>query len=367
MGLIWSIDLSFRVKISHKPVYQHLDKLFEASPVIPLTDADRWVVFSDLHMGDGSSTDDFKPNSQLFLTALQQYYQARDFGLVLNGDVEELQRTSLKKIVKQWTPVYEVFDAFSRKGKLLKTIGNHDIALPVQRENPHAYDLLEAFRFQYKDQFLFFFHGHQASKKFQRHNRLIGFTLKYFANPLGIKNYTVSHSSLKQYKIEKRAYHYSAFRKVVSVIGHTHRPLFESQHKVERLKYKIEQQCREYVSGPKKGSEELAQAIKANKKDLKKYFKQNLETNFQNYVYNTIFHIPCLFNSGCVIGKRGVTCLEIENGDIRLVHWFDQNISNKYLQKSGYEPEQLPGTDFYRMVINQEALDYVFTRIRFLA
>ena len=82
--------------------------------------------------------------------------------------------------------------------------------------------------------------------------------------------------------------------------------------------------------------------------------------------YNTIFHIPCLFNSGCVIGKRGITCLEIEDGQIRLVHWFDKNVSKKYLTKSGYEPEQLGDSDIYRMVINAESLDYIFTRINFL-
>ncbi|MEQ9049551.1 MAG: hypothetical protein RLP11_04535 [Marinoscillum sp.] len=68
-----------------------------------------------------------------------------------------------------------------------------------------------------------------------------------------------------------------------------------------------------------------------------------------------------------MIGKRGMTCLEIEDGKIRLVHWFDGNINKKYLQKTGYQPQQIPGTDYYRMVINEESLDYVFTRIKFLA
>ncbi|MEM6831785.1 MAG: hypothetical protein AAF551_14840, partial [Bacteroidota bacterium] len=79
------------------------------------------------------------------------------------------------------------------------------------------------------------------------------------------------------------------------------------------------------------------------------------------------FHIPCLFNSGTVIGKRGITCLEIEGDKIRLVHWFDKSISKKYLTHSGYEPQRLEGTNFYRMVINEESLQYIFTRINFLS
>jgi len=354
------------VKITNKVVYENLDKIFEEAPSFELKRKDKYVIFSDLHMGDGGSTDDFKSNSDLFKTALNDYYLGGSYSLILNGDVEELQRFKLKKIVERWKEVYELFDLFHQHTRLLKTIGNHDLELGLLKEKPYGYDLLEAFKLKHKKNHLFFFHGHQASKKYQKHNLLIGFTLKYFANPLGIKNYSVAHSSKKQYKIEKRAYHYSAYRKIVSVIGHTHRPLFESLHKVERLKYKIEQLCRDYAADKAMRTEETKDAIKANKKDLKKYYKQVRDTNYQNYVYNTIFHIPCLFNSGCVIGKRGMTCLEIENGMIRLVHWFDGNISKKYLQQSGYSPEPLGETGFYRMVVNEETLDYVFTRIKFL-
>jgi UDP-2,3-diacylglucosamine pyrophosphatase LpxH len=354
------------MKINNKIVYQNLDKLFAAAPTYALNDSDRWVVFSDLHMGDGSSNDDFKANSELFIHALRDYYLPQGGGLILNGDVEELQRFPLAKITDRWQSVYELLCAFDEKGKLLKTIGNHDLDLVNHLENPYKFNLLEAFKLKYKEDDLFFFHGHQASKKFQSHNHLIGLTLRYLANPLGIKNYTVAHDSKKQYNIEKRAYGYSAYSKIASVIGHTHRPLFESMHKVERLKYRIEQMCRELVRSGK-SDPDIVESIKASKKDLKRYYKLNKETNFQSYVYNTIFHIPCLFNSGCVIGKRGMTCLEIEEGKIRLVHWFDKTVSEKYTQPTGYESVQLGDTNFYRMVLNEESLDYIFTRIRLLA
>ncbi len=354
------------MKVNNKIVYQNLDKLYAESPTIDLHKNDKWVIFSDLHMGDGGSTDDFKPNSELFTKVLNEHYLEKKFSLILNGDVEELQRFSFKKITDYWTEIYDIFNAFSSKHRLIKTIGNHDIKLSIIEENPFRYELYDAFKLKYKENNLFVFHGHQASKKFQKHNFLIGLTLKYLANPLGIKNYSVAHDSRKQYNIEKRVYGYSAFNKIASVIGHTHRPLFESLHKVERLKYKIEQLCRE-LAMKKEPDEEIEESIKANKKDLKKYYKTNADTNLLNYVYNTIFHIPCLFNSGCVIGKRGMTCLEIEDGKIRLVHWFDKKISKKYLQQSGYEPEQLVDSDYHRMVVNEETLDYVFTRIKYLS
>lgn len=354
------------MKINNKIVYQNLDALYAEAPSYELTDDHKWVIFSDLHIGDGGSTDDFKANADLFVRALNDHYLKKKYSLILNGDIEELQRFSYHKIIRQWEKVYDIFKAFHTRFKLIKTIGNHDITLPSIQDNPYAFPLLEAFKFHYKNDDLFFFHGHQASKKFHTHNHIIGLTLRYLANPLGIKNYSVAHDSRKQYNIEKRAYGYSAFNKIASVIGHTHRPLFESMHKVERLKYKIEQMCRELANSGK--SDPVVEAsIRTNKKDLKKYYKENKDTNFQNYVYNTLFHIPCLFNSGCVIGKRGMTCLEIENGKIRLVHWFDKTKSAKYMQKTGYEPEQLGDSNYYRMVLNEESLDYIFTRIKFLA
>jgi len=349
-----------------KTLYKQLNKLFESSPIVDIRSHAKWVIFSDLHMGDGGSTDDFKRNSKLFENALEHYLK-ENHALILNGDIEELQRFKLNKITKRWNDIYKIFDEFHGKEALFKTIGNHDLELSLMDKLPFDYKLYEGIRLKFEDDHLFIFHGHQASKKYQEHNEIIGFTLKYFANPLGIKSYSVSHSSQKRYKIEKRVYGFSAFNKLVSIIGHTHRPLFESLHKVERLKYMIEQLCREYTIAPHTKLDELKTTIKENKKELKKYYRENKDHNFQNYVYNTLFHIPCLFNSGCVVGKRGMTCLEIEEDKIRLVHWFDKKLSKKYLSRSEYQPKQLGDTDFYRMVINEESLHYIFTRIKFLS
>mgnify|MGYP006914907669 FL=1 len=51
---------------------------------------------------------------------------------------------------------------------------------------------------------------------------------------------------------------------------------------------------------------------------------------------------------------------------MRLIHWFDKNISKKYLQYTGYDPILLPNTEFYRMVVNEDILHYIFARIKLL-
>ncbi|MEM0942006.1 MAG: metallophosphoesterase [Bacteroidota bacterium] len=359
--------MSNQRQINTKELYTKLTRQFESSPEVLLSKHDRWVVFSDLHMGDGSSTDDFKRNASLFTNAISKFYKPQNHALILNGDIEELQRFKINKIVKKWEKVYQLFDTFHEKKALYKTIGNHDLELQLMKDRPFAYHHYESLKLKFNEDYLFIFHGHQASKKYQYQNELIGFTLKYFANPLGIKSYSVSHSNQKQYKIEKRAYGFSSFNKIVSVIGHTHRPLFESLHKVERLKFKIELLCRDYSMSSHIEQERIKMEIKAHRKELRQYYRENKDYHFKNNVYNAQFHIPCVFNSGCVVGKRGMTCLEIEDGKIRLVHWFDKNISKKYLTQSGYMPQQLVDTDFYRLVINEESLNYIFTRIKFLS
>ena len=43
-----------------RPVYERMASLLREAPVVPLTDESRVVVFSDLHVGDGGRSDDFR-------------------------------------------------------------------------------------------------------------------------------------------------------------------------------------------------------------------------------------------------------------------------------------------------------------------
>ena len=56
---------------------------------------------SDLHLGDGGPRDDFRPNAELVHDVLRDYYLEAGYSLVLNGDIEELQRFSYAKIRKR--------------------------------------------------------------------------------------------------------------------------------------------------------------------------------------------------------------------------------------------------------------------------
>ncbi|MCG8568529.1 MAG: metallophosphoesterase, partial [Spirochaetes bacterium] len=92
--------------------------------------------------------------------------------------------------------------------------------------------------------------------------------------------------------------------------------------------------------------------------------KKNSDLHPQLYSENIV--VPCLFNSGCAIGKKGITCLEIDQGKIALIHWYDQNKRSKSTYSES-EPKQIAGTSFYRTVLKTDTLDYLFTKIKLLS
>lgn len=349
-------------------ITKKLDKLLKDAPAIPISARDRLLILSDMHLGDGSSRDDFLSNSEMVTAFLEKYYLKKKFALVLNGDIEELHRYTLNAIYQRWSSVYDLFDRFRKLTALYKITGNHDHPLIDHGQNRFAADLYTAVRFVYKGKSILTYHGHQASPVIERLYGIAGFVLRYLATPLGIKNYTVAHDSTKKFKLERRIYEFSRKNRIISIIGHTHRPLFESMSKVDSLKYKIEKLCRKYPKAMAKEQETIRRKIDVYRKEFADMDRNEKSMECQpGGIYHDELLVPSLFNSGCAIGKRGVTALEIRDGKIALVHWFNRTISDKYLNFNGYEPERLPGTDYYRVIIKEEYLDYVTARLELLA
>ncbi len=340
--------------------------VFNQAPVMKLSRGARLVIFSDLHLGNRGRGDDFLKNSSLFMDILKHYYLSAGWALVLNGDIEELHRFSLQNIERSWPDLYALLAEFYDRGRLHKIVGNHDIALSLYGEYPFHDRLLAALRLQFRGNDLFIFHGHQASGFQTRFNLLTGFLLRYVARPLGISSYSVSQNKLRQYRMERRVYAFSQANRIASIMGHTHRPLFESLSKVDFLRFRIEALCREYTTARPRAKRKLSADIRKHKAELDHIYGTKGEPKVRRSIYNSRLLIPCLFNSGCCIGKRGVTAIEISEGDIALVHWFDRKRSRKHFQLEEQEPQRLGESDYFRVVLNRDNLDYIFTRIRLL-
>ncbi|MDX9800006.1 MAG: metallophosphoesterase family protein [Spirochaetia bacterium] len=348
-------------------IKEYLDSLYKNAPEINLGKESRIVIFSDLHVGSKTRRDDFLPNSAMFLNILENYYLAKDYTMILNGDVEELQKRPLKKVKAKWPELYNIFSAFENKGKLFKIAGNHDSDLFKSEHSDINRNLLDSLVLNHEGNSILIFHGHQASIRYMMTPKFMKYILKYIAQPLGIKNFTRSYDNTSINNTEKMIYEYSRERKIISIIGHTHRPLFESLSEIDLLRFKIENLLRIYPSANGEKTDEIEEEIKKYKEEIETILSENHEYRLRSGIYNKAVIIPTIFNSGSVIGKRGLSAIEIKNRNISLVHWFDKNSNVKNYSYPESVVRGLGSSSYRRAVVKRDSLDYIFTRIRLLS
>ncbi len=335
---------------------------------IPYNPDEKWVIYSDLHMGNGSRRDDFSRNSELFYSTLSEYYQPKGYGLILNGDTEELHKFTWHQVFRAWKKIYSQFDLFARDGKLIKTVGNHDARLIMDLKGHHPYKMDTVIRLSGLDYPVLIYHGHQVSALYERFNDISRIGVRYFAMPLGIMNYSVAHDSRKRHYMEKRIYKYSRREQLVSIIGHTHRPLFESLTMAETLRFRIEHLLTRYRKSTTEQKLRIEREIKEYRKDLLEWRSQKRRPDLQSGIYDEDdIPVPCMFNSGTVIGKRGITCLELTGGKIRLMHWFDDKTDEQYVDRKNRHLKSLQGGHIHRLELRQATMEYVMDSIRLLS
>jgi predicted phosphodiesterase len=341
---------------------------FSSDAVLDLRRGGKALVISDFHMG-GGRRDDLTNNGAMLTAVLANYYLPGGWALVLNGDIEELARFSLPAIREHWPELYRIFDAFAEDGRLYKNVGNHDEGLVFEKNYP--YQLHEAVRIETGIIPIYVYHGHQSSRMYTNYNFVVRAALRYFLKPLGIRNISAARSPHRRFFVEKQAYAFSLAHDCISIIGHTHRPLFESMGRFEDIKYEIENLCRDY---PEEGAEDrkrIAREVLALRVDLGKLKRSEKRDVLRNSLYGEELPVPCLFNAGSAIGRKGINAIEIrsEGGEaptIALVYWFMRGRGKKFVNRGWYHVDELGETPYYRSVLNHDRLDYVKARIELL-
>ncbi len=342
-----------------------LEALWRKTPRRKVEPGEKVVIFSDLHMADGSATDGFVRNSALCLEALAKYYLPRNYTLVLNGDIEELLRADRAEILRAWKPMYDVFEQFRAKNRLVWLFGNHEI-VPDKANDPFYRDHFdgESVILEVEGRDLFVFHGHQPGvANSGRFNRTLQWLLRSVANRFRIPNGSFSQGNERKFKLEKDIYEFSRQRGVLSIMGHTHRPLFESLSKQESAAIKIERLCREF-SRAEDGRKDL---IRKTVRNLRRDYLDN--SRRRPHLANTVYGelpVPCVFNSGCAIGKRGMTVLELKKGKLALVFWSNPQRSARTTAYNEYKPSRQYGEQAYRTILRRESLAYIYSRIELL-
>lgn len=343
-----------------------LQKLYKQARNLTLKEDQSLVIFSDFHMGNGKKRDDFAKNSQLLQHCLKHYYLKRDYHLFLNGDIEELLKFSPQSIQNHWKELYAIFDEFNDKKQLYKLLGNHDYRFKWDPTYKQPYPLYDAINLQYGPYSFFLYHGHQSSYAYSHFGKIIKFFIYFFAKPLNIKNFSLAFNNDKIISVERDAYAFAHEKGLISIIGHTHRPLFESLSHRDSLLIKLEKKLRSYSKSDPEEQKKLRDSIRALGEAIKQPAEMDYVTPL-NSLYSSGFIQPCLFNSGCTIGKRGITCIEIKKGRISLVHWFDYHKNPRYKEKRGsYIPRGMESSPYYKIELKQDDLCYIYDCNRLL-
>ena len=168
--------------------------------------------------------------------------------------------------------------------------------------------------------------------------------------------------------MEKQAYGFSRNNNCISIIGHTHRALFESLGRFDYIKFEIERLCRDYPSSHEGDRERIALEVAALRQELGKLKRSERRDVLRQSLYGDELPVPCLFNSGSAIGRKGINAIELdmENQSIALVYWFAEGMGKRFVSRGFYNVEKLEDTPYRRTVLNQDRLDYVHARIELL-
>jgi len=245
----------------------------------------KYIFFSDVHRGDDSVSDEFARNQNIFLYALNYYYN-HNYIYVEVGDGDELwEYPTFKHIRLAHTDIFIVLKKFFDAKKFIMLYGNHNIYLKYKNfvsnnyfnfydeYNQERVELFkgltphEALKLKYKDtgQEILIVHGHQGDFMNDQFWFLSMLLMRYFwrfMHVVGFENPSSPARNLyKRHKVEKAYNKWIEKHKMMLICGHTHRPKFPKNNE---LPY---------------------------------------------------------FNTGCCIHTRGISGIEILNGKILMVDW----------------------------------------------
>lgn len=267
-----------------------LDKIFNRSISLNITDKSKIIIMSDHHRGNGEKNDNFLKNKNLFIGALTKYYN-RGFTYIELGDGDDLWEVKrYDEIINRHYDVFKLLKKFHEQEKLLMIYGNHDIVkkkknfLKKYFYNTNLLKNLKAYEsliLKYGDKNIFLVHGNQVDIMNSSLWKLSRFLVRYFWQPLeklgfkdptkGSKNYGVTKNT------EKKLEDWSQKNKKILIAGHTHRPTYP---------------------------------------------------NLKKSLY---------FNDGTCIHSDGITGIEIEKGGIALVRWiYKNNVLKREVIKGSY-------------------------------
>lgn len=289
--------------------------------VIPFTENDKFVIFSDQHKGGKNGSDDFSFAEKNYLAALE-YYNNSHFHFISLGDAEELWENNIFTVRKHHAASFEAEKLFLKRDALTKVFGNHDLywdndpLAPMVLEGIYGkkIKIFEGLILQTSIHTqlvsIFLTHGHQGDKQSDG-NWFSKWFISTIWAPLQI--YLELNLNTPAYDTHLKTTHNQYMyewiapqKNMILITGHTHQPVFLSLTHLERLFSRL------FKAKQDNNLEEI-EDIQAQIKMRK--IKEDGTTDFSALE-------PTYFNTGCCCFNDGdITGIEIENGYIRLVKW----------------------------------------------
>jgi UDP-2,3-diacylglucosamine pyrophosphatase LpxH len=330
-------------------MWEKLDQLWRDPAVSTYpTINSRYAIISDTHLGDGKGADDFIQNKNALITALEHYYQT-GFSIILLGDIEELWQFDLQDIVKTYNKdVYARLRAFGRK-RLTRIFGNHDLewgglvdptrAISSQRTfAPEAIKLSDG---KGKVRILLV-HGHQGSLDADKFTWFSRFWVRLYGGVEPILKYTglFRASSATKSQVakdyERTLYTWAKRNKTILICGHSHRAIFASRSYGEKIQDQItDLQVKSQTRGIR--SVQKIQYLREIDQLQRELEDEKEKGRLIEPVEKDQKPLPCYFNSGCGLYSDGMTVIEIEDDDIRLVKWnkYQHNVASREVFDEG--------------------------------
>lgn len=120
-------------------ISKRLSKVFNNSKSISFNDSSKLVLMSDCHRGDGSWSDNFLKNQNIYFAALNYYYK-ESYTYIELGDGDELwENSKMSEIIKTHSNAFWLLSKFFKENRLYFIYGNHDM---VKKDEKYVKDNL---------------------------------------------------------------------------------------------------------------------------------------------------------------------------------------------------------------------------------
>lgn len=299
----------------------------------------KYVIISDLHMGDGGIADDFVANESTLLKALRHYRQ-EGYHLIMLGDIEEFWQFDIDSIVRRYDwSIYREIRSFG-DDKVHRVFGNHDsewgrLVDPTRNTKLKVNFASEALKMQVEggDVRILLVHGHQGSRNSDKSSWISRFFVRLFKRlkPVARKTRIYPYRSATKSQIprsyERTLYHWAKSNRVLLICGHTHRAIFAAKSFAARLRDEIHDLLESGEGDP---------SIKERTFHLKRRLaEERLKDRDIEDCDDSGEALPCYFNVGCSLYHDGITVIEVDQDELKLVKWHRLGTSDQSVQIYG--------------------------------